>query len=95
MTGTRAWRGSARCPATRSTGRSTTAVAATWGRSTPTASGTPAASVVPPIGERLLLRWNADPYQLAAGSGGRTRGDGAFILLPYWMGKYHRLLESR
>ncbi|MCX7427181.1 MAG: hypothetical protein NTW96_16335 [Planctomycetia bacterium] len=53
------------------------------------------ALVVPPIGERLLLRWNADPYQLAAGSGGRTRGDGAFILLPYWLGKYHRLLESR
>jgi hypothetical protein len=47
---------------------------------------------VVPICERLLLRWNADPYQLDTGGGGRSRGDGAFILLPYWMGKYHRLL---
>ncbi len=45
-----------------------------------------------PIQERLLLRWNADPYQLDERRGGRVRGDGAFILLPYWLGKYHRLL---
>jgi hypothetical protein len=45
-----------------------------------------------PIYERLLLRWNADPYQLDTGGGGRRRNDGAFILLPYWMGKYHRLM---
>jgi hypothetical protein len=46
-----------------------------------------------PIDERLMLRWNADPYELDLGDGGRTRGDGAFILLPYWMGRYHRLLD--
>lgn len=46
-----------------------------------------------PIDERLMLRWNADPYQLDNGNGGYTRGDGAFILLPYWLGRYHRLLE--
>ncbi|NLY02800.1 MAG: hypothetical protein GXY83_42650 [Rhodopirellula sp.] len=46
-----------------------------------------------PISERLMLRWNADPYQLDNGDGGRTRGDGVFILLPYWMGRYHRLIE--
>ena len=40
-TETHVWRGSARCPATRSPGRSTTAVAATWGRSFGTVSGTP------------------------------------------------------
>ncbi|MFH1920876.1 MAG: hypothetical protein ABIP48_13485 [Planctomycetota bacterium] len=43
--------------------------------------------------ERLLLRWNADPYQLDEGNGGRTRNDGTFILLPYWMGRYYRLLD--
>ena len=94
-TATLVWRGSARCPATRSLGGSTITAGATWGRSTPTGSVKPAATVVAPIGERLLLRWNADPYELAAGDGGRTRGDGAFILLPYWMGMYHRLLEGR
>ncbi len=46
-----------------------------------------------PIDERLMLRWNADPYQLVNGDGGRTRGDGAYILLPYWMGRYHRLID--
>ena len=46
-----------------------------------------------PIDERLMLRWNADPYQLDGGDGGRTRGDGAFILLPYWLGRFHRLLD--
>jgi hypothetical protein len=46
-----------------------------------------------PIDERLMLRWNADPYQLVNGNDGRTRGDGAYILLPYWMGRYHRLID--
>lgn len=46
-----------------------------------------------PIHERLMLRWNADPYQLDDGSNGQVRGDGAFILLPYWLGRYHRLLD--
>lgn len=46
-----------------------------------------------PIHERMLLRWNANPYRLDAGCGGRIRGDGAFILLPYWMGRYHRFIE--
>lgn len=45
-----------------------------------------------PIDERLMLRWNADPYELDNGDGGHTRGDGAFILLPYWMGRYHRFI---
>ncbi len=46
-----------------------------------------------PIAERLIMRWNADPYQLDNGDGGRARGDGVFILLPYWMGRYHRLID--
>lgn len=45
------------------------------------------------IAERPLMRWNGDPYQLDGGNDGRVRDDGTFILLPYWMGRYHRFLE--
>ncbi len=47
-----------------------------------------------PISERMMLRWNADPYELDQGGDGRERGDGVLILLPYWLGRYHRLLDE-
>ncbi len=50
-------------------------------------------SRVLPVDERAQLRWNSDPYQLDEGDGGRIRGDGVFILMPYWMGRYHRFVE--
>jgi hypothetical protein len=53
--------------------------------------GQPQAREVLPIAERMMLRWNADPYELDGSGDGRERGDGAMILLPYWLGKYHRL----
>jgi hypothetical protein len=53
----------------------------------------PTSSFVLPIAERPLMRWNGDPYELDGGNGGRVRDDGTFILLPYWMGRYHRFLE--
>ncbi len=46
-----------------------------------------------PVSERHVMRWNGDPYQLDGGSDGRWRDDGTAILLPYWMGRYHRLIE--
>jgi hypothetical protein len=46
-----------------------------------------------PASERRVMRWNGDPYTLDGGSGGRERDDGHAILLPYWMGRYHRFLE--
>ena len=46
-----------------------------------------------PVAERRLMRWNGDPYALDGGSGGLEKDDGTFILLPYWMGKYHRFLK--
>ncbi len=46
-----------------------------------------------PLSERRVMKWNGDPYELDGGSDGRDRDDGTFILLPYWMGRYHRLLE--
>ena len=45
------------------------------------------------VAERPLMRWNGDPYQLDGGADGRSRDDGTYILLPYWMGVYHRLLK--
>jgi hypothetical protein len=45
------------------------------------------------VAERRLLRWNGDPYELDGGSAGRVRDDGTFVLLPYWLGRYHRFLE--
>lgn len=50
-------------------------------------------SFVLPIDERRQMRWNGDPFELDGGSNGHSRDDGTFILLPYWMGRYHRFLE--
>ncbi len=47
-----------------------------------------------PVSERPLMRWNGDPYRLRGGDGGRTLRDGTFWLLPYWMGRYHKLLKD-
>ena len=47
-----------------------------------------------PIAERPLMRWNGDPFELDHGAEGRRRDDGTFILLPYWMGRYHRFLGT-
>ncbi len=46
-----------------------------------------------PVSERPLMRWNGNPYELRGGDGGRTLRDGAFWFLPYWMGRYHKLLK--
>jgi hypothetical protein len=53
----------------------------------------PRATIVLPVSERHVMKWNGDPYALDGGSDGRWRDDGAAILLPYWMGRYHRLLD--
>jgi hypothetical protein len=42
-----------------------------------------------PIDERYVGHWNHDPWQLDYGGDGRTLGDGAPFLLPYYMGLYH------
>jgi hypothetical protein len=47
-----------------------------------------------PAGERPLIKWNGNPYRLDGGDGGRTEEDGAFFLLPYWMGRYHGIIEE-
>ena len=45
-----------------------------------------------PPNERCTMKWNGNPFQMDCNSEGRTEDDGAFFLLPYWLGRYHRLL---
>jgi hypothetical protein len=45
-----------------------------------------------PTPERAISKWNYNTYQYDAGSDGYGEDDGAYFLLPYWMGRYHRLL---
>ena len=42
--------------------------------------------------ERPMLKWNGNPYALDGGNGGHEEDDGAFFLLPYWLGRYHGLI---
>jgi hypothetical protein len=50
------------------------------------------ALIVLPYDELPMSKWNGNPYALDGGSGGRSEDDGAYFLLPYWMGRYHRLI---
>jgi hypothetical protein len=50
------------------------------------------ALIVLPYDELPMSKWNGNPYSLAGGSGGRSEDDGAYFLLPYWMGRYHKLI---
>lgn len=47
-----------------------------------------------PPDERRVMKWNGNPFQLDDGSEGRGEDDGAFFLLPYWLGRYHRFLRG-
>jgi len=38
--------------------------------------------------ERPVEKWNSNPYR-PDGGGGNSEDDGAYFLLPYWMGRYH------
>ena len=51
------------------------------------------ALMVLPYDELPMSKWNGNPYILDGGSGGRSEDDGAYFLLPYWMGRYHRLFD--
>ncbi|MBI4325781.1 MAG: hypothetical protein HY674_11020 [Chloroflexi bacterium] len=39
--------------------------------------------------ERPVSKWNGNPYRPDGGGEGHSEEDGAFFLLPYWMGRYH------
>jgi hypothetical protein len=48
--------------------------------------------IVLPYDELPMSKWNGNPYSLDGGKAGRSEDDGAYFLLPYWMGRYHKLL---
>ena len=50
------------------------------------------ALIVLPYDELPMSKWNGNPYNLDGGNGGRSEDDGAYFLLPYWMGRYHQLI---
>jgi hypothetical protein len=52
------------------------------------------ALIVLPYDELPTSKWNGNPYNLDGGNGGRSEDDGAYFLLPYWMGRYHKLFED-
>ncbi len=39
--------------------------------------------------ERAVAKWNSNPYIPDGGGDGHGEDDGAYFLLPYWMGRYH------
>jgi hypothetical protein len=43
--------------------------------------------------ERTVAKWNSNPYLPDGGDGGRAEDDGAYFLLPYWMGRYYGWLK--
>jgi hypothetical protein len=51
------------------------------------------ALIVLPYDELPMSKWNGNPFNLDGGNGGRSEDDGAYFLLPYWMGRYHKLIE--
>jgi hypothetical protein len=51
------------------------------------------ARLLPPD-ERRVMKWNSNPFQLDDSAAGRGEDDGAFFLLPYWLGRYHKFLTA-
>ncbi|HXW05719.1 MAG TPA: hypothetical protein VD833_10840 [Vicinamibacterales bacterium] len=52
------------------------------------------ALVVLPYDELPMWKWNGNPFSLDGGSEGRSEDDGAYFLLPYWLGRYHKLITE-
>lgn len=46
-----------------------------------------------PPGERRMSRWNTHPFILDGGEGGQIEYAGDEFLLPYWMGRYLKLIQ--
>ncbi len=46
-----------------------------------------------PADERPIGKWNSNPFRLDGGGDGMSEDDGAYYLLPYWLGRYHGLIE--
>ncbi len=46
-----------------------------------------------PPSERSVFRWDRNVYEADRGAGGRVEGSSVFWLLPYWMGRYYKVVE--
>jgi len=46
-----------------------------------------------PYDERQVMRWAENPYKYVQRGSGFSESSGTFWLLPYWMGRYHGLIE--
>ena len=49
---------------------------------------------VVPVDERFFEFWNHNPWRLDSGGNGRSLADGAAYLLPYYLGKYHKIIKE-
>jgi hypothetical protein len=38
------------------------------------------------------MKWNGNPFVVDGGGGGRGEDDGGAFLLPYWMGRFHKII---
>jgi hypothetical protein len=54
----------------------------------------PQSTTLLPPDERPVMKWNGNPFRVDGGNGGRGEDDGAFFLLPYWMGRYLEFLSE-
>jgi hypothetical protein len=48
--------------------------------------------LLPPT-ERPMTRWNSQPFRLAGGDNGHIELAGDEYLLPYWMGRFLKIIE--
>ena len=47
-----------------------------------------------PADERRVMKWNSSPFTMDGGNGGRAEQSGMEFLLPYWMMRYHGLIQK-
>jgi len=47
-----------------------------------------------PPDERPVMKWNGNPFVVNGGNGGFSEDDGAFFLLPYWMGRFMGVIAA-
>ena len=51
-------------------------------------------TVLLPADERPVMKWNGNPFVVDGGDGGATEDDGAFFLLPYWLGRHQGFIAK-
>jgi hypothetical protein len=55
--------------------------------------GKPQATKSIAIDERGITKWNSNTFIFDYPGDGTTEDDGSAWLLPYWMGRYHKLFQ--